>query len=268
MTDESHQNPSLGEAAGQFLAGLSPTEKNTSQPEIYKFIRWYGWERSLAGLTAPEVANYAERLSLSDTDYGEKLELIRAFLAYASKTGLSKTNLTTHLKAKKTRAGHPPTARQNLPEAIPLTRKGYAELETELSALKNKRPWLIEEIRRAAADKDFRENAPLDAARDEQAHLEARIREIEDQLRRAVIIDEETKGGRANVGSHVTVRSLESNGEQNFQLVSPSEVDPSSGKISIESPFGSAVMDHAVGDEVTVDAPSGKVRFEVIEVVG
>ena len=75
MTDESHQNPSLGEAAGQFLAGLSPTEKNTSQPEIYKFIRWYGWERSLAGLTAPEVANYAERLSLSDTDYGEKLEL-------------------------------------------------------------------------------------------------------------------------------------------------------------------------------------------------
>ena len=154
------------------------------------------------------------------------------------------------------------------PEAYLVTIEGLAHLEQQVEELKGRRPEMAEALRTAMQDKDFRENAPLDAARDEQAHLEARIREIEDQLRRAVIIDEETKGGRANVGSHVTVRSLESNGEQNFQLVSPSEVDPSSGKISIESPFGSAVMDHAVGDEVTVDAPSGKVRFEVIEVVG
>ena len=91
---------SLGEAANQFLAGLASEEKETSQQEIYKFIRWYGWERPFAALTGLEVANYAERLSLSDTDYVKKLELIRTFLVYARKKGWIKTNLATHLKAK------------------------------------------------------------------------------------------------------------------------------------------------------------------------
>ena len=57
------QSPSLGEAASRFLANLSPEERGMSQQEIYKFIRWYGGERPFAGLTAPEVAKYAEQLS-------------------------------------------------------------------------------------------------------------------------------------------------------------------------------------------------------------
>ena len=118
------------------------------------------------------------------------------------------------------------------------------------------------------ADKDFRENAPLDAARDQQAHLEARIRVIEDQLRHAVIIDPETKRGRANVGSTVKVLNLSQDREQTFQLVSPSEVDPADGKISVESPVGSAVIDHVPGDEVEVQAPAGSVRLRVLEVEG
>ena len=105
MIDSGNQNPSLGEVASLFLAKLSSGERKVSQPEVYKFVRWYGWERPLAALTAPEVANYAERLSLSDTDYSKKLELIRAFLAYVKKVGWSKTNLAIHLKAKKVKAG-------------------------------------------------------------------------------------------------------------------------------------------------------------------
>ena len=66
---DSSQNPNLGEAASLFLANLPAEEKGTSQQEIYKFVRWYGWERPLAGLTAPEIASYAEHLSLSDIDY-------------------------------------------------------------------------------------------------------------------------------------------------------------------------------------------------------
>ena len=80
MADKDNQNPSLGEAAVQFLAKLSPKEREASQPEVYKFARWYGWERPFARLAAPEVASYAEQLSLSDTDYARKLELIRTFL--------------------------------------------------------------------------------------------------------------------------------------------------------------------------------------------
>ena len=129
-------------------------------------------------------------------------------------------------------------------------------------------PEIAEDLRAAMADKDFRENAPLDAARDQQAHLEARIHLIEDQLRHAVIIDPETKGGRANVGSTVKVLNLDVDREQTFQLVSPSEVDPQGGKISVESPVGNAVINHIPGDEVLVKAPSGPVRLRVLDVEG
>ena len=174
MNNASH-NPCLGEVANSFLASLPPEERETSQQEVYKFVRWYGWERPLAGLAAPEVANYAERLSLSDTDHIKKLGLLRAFLVYARKEGWSKTNLAAHLKTRKGKTGLQPSARLGLPTTISLTQQGYTELEAELTALKNKRPQAIEEMRRAAADKDFRENAPLEAAREQRGHLEGRI---------------------------------------------------------------------------------------------
>jgi transcription elongation factor GreA len=118
------------------------------------------------------------------------------------------------------------------------------------------------------ADKDYRENAPLAAARDEQALLEAKIRENEDRLRNAVIIDADAKGGRANVGSVVKLLNVEHDREQEFTLVSPAEVDPAQGKISMESPIGVALRNKGQGAEVTVDAPAGKIRFRVLEVRG
>ena len=84
----SRQELSLVEAASRFLANLAPENRGVSQQEIYKFVRWFGWERPLIRLTPPEVANYAERLSLSDPSYMKKFELIRAFLIYASKEGV------------------------------------------------------------------------------------------------------------------------------------------------------------------------------------
>jgi transcription elongation factor GreA len=149
-----------------------------------------------------------------------------------------------------------------------VTLDGIAALERELEELKGRRPEIADQLRAAMADKDFRENAPLDAARDSQAHLEARIRAIEDQLRHAVIIDPDQKAGRANVGSTVRVLNLKADREQTFHLVSPNEVDPSNGKISVESPVGQAVINHSVGDEVTVLAPSGELQLRVIEVIG
>lgn len=159
------QNLSLGEAASRFLASLPPREGGVNQQEIYRFVRWYGWERPLAGLTAPEVAHFAERLSLSDTDYVKKLELIRAFLVHVKKEGWSKSNLATHLKAKKVKTKLPSSSKRDLPQAVSLTQQGFAELRAELDVLKSKRLQAIDEMRRAAADKDFRENAPLEAAR-------------------------------------------------------------------------------------------------------
>ena len=140
MVNNDNESPSLGEAAARFLAKLSPQEREASQPEVYKFARWYGWERPFARLTAPEVASYAEQLSLSDTDYARKLELVRAFLAHAKKEGWSRTNLAAHLKTRKAKAGPQVAARRNLPEPVSLTRQKYDELKAELAGPQSQAP--------------------------------------------------------------------------------------------------------------------------------
>jgi transcription elongation factor GreA len=264
MANSDNQSASLGEAAIQFLAKLSPQEREASQPEVYKFVRWYGWERPFVRLTAPEVASYAEQLSLSDTDYTKKLELIRAFLAYAKKEGWSRTNLATHLKTKKAKAGPPVATRRSLPESVSLTRQRYDELEAELADLNSKRHVLIDEIKRAAADKDFRENAPLAAAREQRGHVEGRIKELEETLKAATIIgDKREPALKTGVGDRIVLSDLASGEELRYMIVDPREVDPSRGKISIASPLGKALIGRSDGEVVEITAPAGKLRYQI-----
>jgi len=264
MVSSDDQNLSLGEAAAYFLAKLSPEERETGQAEVYQFVRWYGRERPFAALTAHEVANYAERLSLSDTDYARKLELIRAFLVYAKKAGWSKANLSTHLKAKKTKAGPQVSTKHGLPESISLTQQGYAELKAELAVLKDKRIPLIDEIRRAAADKDFRENAPLEAAREQRSHLERQIMELEETLKAATVLDEGQKSTfKTGIGDSVVLCDLASGEEMCYIIVHPREVNPIQGKISSASPIGKALIGRREGEVIEVMVPAGKLRYQI-----
>lgn len=263
------QTMSLIEAANQFLEALPPEDKDANQTEIYQFLSWFGRERPLAGLAAAEVANYAERLSLSDKDYTRKLEMTRAFLGYARKQGWTKTNLAIHLKAKKgkTRASSSSSSRRSLPEAIPLSREGYDALEAELASLRSKSVAAIDEIRKAAADKDFRENAPLHAAREQRGHLEGRIMELETTLKLAVVIGEKQEAAfKISIGHSVTLCDLDSGEEMCYRLVSPREVDPVRGKISNTSPIGRAIMGKEQGVMVEVIAPMGKLRYQIKQV--
>ena len=267
MTTSDSHNPSLSEAASRFLAKLSPRERETSQQEVYRFVRWYGRERPFAGLTAPEVANYAEQLSLSDTDYTKKLELIRAFLAYAKKEGWSKTNLATHLKTKKGKSGLRTPGRVDVPETISLTQQGYDELEAELAVFKSKRHQLIDEIRKAAADKDFRENAPLAAAREQRGHVEGRIRELEETLKAASVISGERKPAlKAGIGDSIVLCDMGSGEELHYMIVHPREVDPTKGKISSISPIGKALIGRGEGEVIEVTVPAGKLRYQLKQV--
>ena len=265
--DSVNQSPSLGEAASRFLASLPSEEKASSQQQIYRFIRWFGWARPLAGLTAAEVDNYAERLSLSDTDYLRKLGLTRNFLIYAKKQGWSKTNLAIHLKARKGKTKLQSVPREGVPETVFLTQQGYTEMETELAALRGKSLELINEIRRAAADKDFRENAPLEAAREQRGQLEGRIMELEETLKLAVIIDEKQRDAlRVNIGDSVIFRDLDSDEELRYTVVSPSEVNPTRGKISSASPLGQAIIGRGQGEVVEVAVPAGKLRYRIEQI--
>lgn len=263
------QDISLGEAVNRFLAGLSPEERSSAQQEIYRFGRWFGLERAVAAITAAEVANYAERLSLSDTDYIRKLELVRILLVHAKQKGWSKTNLATHLRAKKGKTKPRPLSgknplRQSLPETIFLTQQGYADLEAEIVALRGKSHNLIDEIRKAAADKDFRENVPLQAVREQRGYLEGRIAELEATLKSAATIDKEEKGAlRVSIGDSVVLSDLDSSEELRYILVSPREVDPADGKISSASPIGQAVIGKEQGEIARVVAPVGNLRYQI-----
>ncbi len=262
-----NDNPNLGTAARQFLAGLPPEQRDASQQEVYRFVRWYGWERPFTGLTPPEVAKYAEQLSASDTDYAKKLELIRAFLSYAKKQGWSRTNLATHLKTKRVKTTLPGSGRQGPLQPVTLTQQGYAELEAELAELKKKRQEIIEEIRRAAADKDFRENAPLAAAREQKGHIEGRIMELEETLKAATIIRGEGKPTRkVGIGDSIVLCDLNSAEEVHYTLVHPREVDPIQGKISADSPIGKALVGRGEGEVVEIMVPAGKVRYQIKQV--
>lgn len=258
---------SLSEAATRFLANLSPENRGLSQQEVYRFVRWYGWERPVAGLTAPEVARYAEQLSRSDTDYNQKLELTRAFLIHAKQAGWMGKNLATNLRVRKGKTAPVPGSRRGSVKAVPLTAEGYAKLEAELTALKARRTETIAEVRRAAADKDFRENAPLEAARQEHGRLEGRIREIEAALKSAVIIAEkEVPAPKVGIGDRIILCDLASGEELHYTMVSPREVDPSQGKISSLSPIGKAVFGRRQGETVEVTVPVGKLRYQIKQI--
>jgi transcription elongation factor GreA len=254
--------PTLTEAASRYLATLQPKQRQESQPEVYRFVHWYGAERRTDELRGHDVSAYAEALGASAVDGSQRVEILRRFLAFARKQGFTATNLATHLRLRKSAA---PATGGGVIREVHLTADGHAALTAELENLRARRPRVADDLRLAMADKDFRENAPLDAAREHQAHLESRIREIEATLKNAIIVTgaEARSHARIGVGSTVLLRNLKSGAEVRYILVSPSEVNPAEGKISFASPVGKALMDRGPGEEVDVKAPAGTLRFRI-----
>ena len=257
----------LGEAATKFLISLPSDKRLKTQQEVNKFVRWYGEKRLIDGLTVPEVSSYAEQINFTATDPAERLEPVKDFLTYAHKQGFTRIKLATHIKFKKTTSKIPQTSRYQTGENISLTAQGYAELESELTILKNERPRVAEELRRAAADKDFRENAPLEAAREYQGHLEARIRELEASLKKATIIGErQVADHKIGLGDTVVLRDLTSNEQITYTLVDAREANPTKGKISKSSPIGKAILGHTKGDNIEVLAPAGVLPYKIEDI--
>jgi transcription elongation factor GreA len=259
---------SLAQAAALFLSALAAEVRQESQSEVYRFARWYGAERPVDALRGHDVALYAESLGAATADVLRRAEALRSFLAFAKKEGLTTTNLATHLRLRKSPLnieGGAATA------ATPsqLTAEGHVSLSAELESLKAQRPRIAEELRRAMVDKDFRENAPLDAMRERQAHVEGRIRQLETILKHAEVVGGETApGAKTHLGSTVILRDLASGSAVRYTLVSPSEVSPGEGKISIASPVGKAIINRTVGEEVEVSVPVGRLRFRIEEIRG
>ncbi len=148
-------------------------------------------------------------------------------------------------------------------QEILLTAEGYLELETELNDLKiNKRPEVIKALKEARALGDLSENADYDAARDEQAKLEGRIKELEFKLENAKIISGNDKN-IVNVGSTVTISYIDDGEKEEYKIVGSLEADPFNNKISNESPIGAAVIGKKVNELVTVETPNGSFDIKI-----
>jgi len=146
-----------------------------------------------------------------------------------------------------------------------LTPEGETKLKAELAELIGpKREELAQRLRSAIQMGDLSENADYHKAKEDQSFLEGRIQEIEAILRTATII-EKKHSDVVTVGSRVTIQEEDFDPET-FDLVGAKEADPRNGRISNESPFGKALMDHMVGDIVEAETPSGKIKLKIIKV--
>lgn len=148
-----------------------------------------------------------------------------------------------------------------------LTQKGLEELKAELDDLiNNKRPANIQSIKEARSLGDLSENADYDAARNEQAVLEGRIKKIEQMLENYEIIEEVSKD-KVSLGSTVSIRYIDEDDETDeYMIVGSQEADPFASKISNESPIAQALMNHKVGEIVTVESPNGSYQVEITEI--
>ena len=151
-------------------------------------------------------------------------------------------------------------------DEILLTAKGFAELEEELNELRTtKREENIQAIKEARSHGDLSENSEYDAARDEQAKIEARIQELEYKLEHATIID--NKGSdKVNVGSNVTILYVDDDEEDTYSIVGSLEADPFENKVSNESPIGAALIGSKVGDVISVEGPNGSYDIKVLKI--
>ncbi len=149
---------------------------------------------------------------------------------------------------------------------IYLTADGFMKLESELDYLKKeKRLEVIKSLKEARALGDLSENAEYDAARNEQAIVEARIREIEVILENATII-QDGGNGVVSIGTTVTLKYDGEDDFEEYKIVGSQEADPMSNLISNESPIAKAIIGSKQGDIVEVESPTGKYKVEILKV--
>jgi transcription elongation factor GreA len=257
----------LSDAINDYLSRQRKEKLLLTERNLQLFARWCGHDRLVERLIPGEVENYANVAPVPTGDKQTHLNIVKGFLTYLKRESLTTMNLAPHVKI-------PRVARNNavVPsmaiDAIAMTASGQAAMRKEMIELKGQRVNVAEAIRLAAADKDFKENAPLDAAREAQGKMEARIKEIEETLRRAVTIEKSAAASRENVGigSTLILENLSSGQKKHYMLVDSAEADPLSGKLSIASPVGKAIVGHGLGDEVDVAAPKGVLRFRITSV--
>ena len=211
---ESNQTLTLSESADAYTSSVKKKDNSEEvQRELIRFVRWCGQDRVLSAITPPEIEQYGVQLAGtgSTVEITRRLKVVRAFFTYARKKGLIEQNLAQHVRVRKSKVRSNRGQLRDTRDTIELTSEGHAGLVAEVEKLRAERGPLAVQIRRAAADKDVRENVPLEAAREQLGLVESRIREIEETLKYAIVIDGSAQRGTAAVslGLQVFVKDID-----------------------------------------------------------
>jgi transcription elongation factor GreA len=152
--------------------------------------------------------------------------------------------------------------------SIPMTREGYQRLQEELKRLvRVERPKVVQDIAEARSHGDLSENAEYEAAKNRQSFIEGRIKELNDKIARAQVIDpSELNSEKVVFGATVTLFDVDSGVEVTYQIVGEDEADLKAGTISVTSPVGKALIGHRLDDEVRISVPSGLKIYEIIDI--
>jgi transcription elongation factor GreA len=150
----------------------------------------------------------------------------------------------------------------------PITQEGLEALEAELARLEGEeREKMAARINAARSLGDLKENAEYHIAKDDQAHLETRIKRLRERLRRAVVVEADTRATVFAFGRTAEVKDVESGQSNTWTLVGATEADPKRGKLSAESPAGRALRDAPVGKDITFETPRGAKTYRVEELL-
>lgn len=252
----------LSQAISGYLRNVRSDERNSAAQELSRFARWYGGERPLKAISPGDLERYQDQLGSTGGDPG-KLGPLRQFFVDARRRKLLEGRLATHVRVRR-KTGARLAVETSVVEAVELTQVGFDQLQSELERLETEeQPRARLELQKAAADKDFRENAPYDAAKQHLGELQRRVNEIKALLGNHVIVAKERSTDRTGLGATVVVRDLEDDEELTYTLVGPGEIDARNGRISVQSPVGRALNDRRVGDTVEVSTPAGISHFRI-----
>jgi transcription elongation factor GreA len=242
----------------RYVDSLKPEARNAQAMYVRKFVEHHGDQVTVASLTGSRVESYAETsIKPSDPMAQDRVAALKAWFQYLKKQNLTTQNFGIHIRVRRTatsRAGSSAVRLEEVP--IEMTAEGIADLQKEMEGLNAAVPDLVMEIAKAREDKDFRENSPLEAAREALAYNEGRRREVERTLKRAVVVDRKGADESA-VGSTVTVTRVDDGKQFAYRLVGAREANANEMKISVESPVGRGLLGKRPGDEVTVTVNAG-----------
>ncbi|MGI8926423.1 MAG: GreA/GreB family elongation factor [Tepidiformaceae bacterium] len=256
---------SLNDALQQYLDSLKPGHRDACALYVQRYVdRNDGKKTTVNSLSGSKVESYAvEYIRLSDPQAPEQVAALKHWFAFLKKKEYTPQNFGVHIRLRRA-PGRSPGASQVRLEEVPLemTAEGLEALQRELAEAIGREPELVQAVALAREDKDFRENAPLDAARESLAFHQQRRKQLEVTLKHAVVVGA-SSGDRAVVGSLVTVLRLDNEKRVTYTLVGANEANATEMRISVDSPVGKQLLGCRANDHVQVTAPSGAIDYRI-----